>query len=196
MAESFPRLDLPSWSQGHPDHPGNTRHNYCRFTVNGTLEAFWCRSIRAPIAHRLDVKPSKGRDGAKITDQGVMPARVTILLWIWTGTDELAWNQFYPLLNPKLNPKGRVLAKVQHPILQRAKISSIWIYDIEEGMPGACGVSGVVEIKLEAIEYLESKGKVTTTPKKAPGELRRPNAFDATDVRQTVPSPAKETSIK
>lgn len=196
MADVFPRLDLPSWALGHPDHPGANRWNYMRLTVNGTTEAFWCRSVRAPVTHKLDVKPAKGKDGAKLTNQGIMPSRLTILLWIWTGTDEMAWAQFYPLINPKFNPKGRVIADLKHPLTQRAKISSVWVYDVEEGMPGQCGVPGVVEIKLEAVEYLEGLEKVTVTAKKRPGELRRPNAFDATDVRQTVPNPAKETAIK
>lgn len=190
--EGSSKLDLPSWYT-NPD-----RWNYVTITkVPFQPQRFFCRQIPAKVTHKLDVKDGKGADGATLNHNGVRPSQVPITLQIWTGTDEKRWAQFYPVINPKLNAKGRVLVTLEFPTLDRAKIRDVYVYDIQEQL----GMDGILEVKLESLEYLAPKKVDASKPLKKTGDIRKPNAFEgatasnSNDVRTAVPSPAKETKL-
>lgn len=187
--ESMSALDLPSW------YKDPRSWQQVQFTINGQSATFFSwPPPGAKVSHKLDVKDPRGKDGATLTHVGVQPSRVQIELLIWTGSDEKRWNEFYPTINPKMNPSGRVRAQVSYPSLARAKIGDLLIYDVEERLGER--IPGALTVKIEALEARRGKDNVTTTPKK-PGSLKRPNAFDQpTDIRQTADDPAKETAIK
>lgn len=186
------KLDLPSW------YTAPARHDYVEITkVPYQPQKFFCLPVQAKVTHKLDVKEGKGADGATLNHQGIRPSRVTLVLRLWTKTDEDRWNAFYPVVNPKTNPQGRVLAVISYPTTDRAKIRDVYIYDISEELRQ----DGILEVRLECLEHLPKKTVPTTKTKKT-GDIRRPNAFDkakatnSNDVRTSVPDPAKDTKIK
>ncbi len=189
--DGLTRLDLPSWYT-NPD-----RWDFIEITkVPFAPQKFRCRSIPAKVTHKLDVKEGKGADGATLNHNGIRPSQVPVTLLIYTGADERRWRQFYPIINPKLNPKGRVLCTFSYPTLDEAKIRDVYVWDIAAELKD----NGVLEVRLEALEHLPKKD-VPTKPQKKQGDIRKPNAFEGTtakdsnDVRSKVPSPAKETKL-
>ena len=184
------KLDLPSWYTG-----ASRTWNTVKFRIGlFEEESFFCRPIAAQVTHKIDVKEGKGKDGATLNHQGISPSRVNITLGIWTGKDEGRWNRFYPKINPKQNPQGRVVVGIENPTLARAGITSVYVYDIKELLG-----DGVLEVQLQCIEWLAPK-KVTTAKQKKPGAMARANALDeganSNDVRTAVTDPAKDVKIK
>lgn len=179
-------MDLPSfYSLGNVDNYLSNPYQCCDIEAGGRTERFFAwPPPEAKVTHRLDTQEVKGQDGARLVHTGIQPARFGIKILIWTGFDERRFNAFYPNINNKLRPSGRIVGRVRHPDLDQARISSVYIYETTKVL--GADIVGAWTVTIQVMETRFTKaniGAISTTPNQ---EIIMPNQF------RGVPAPMKD----
>lgn len=191
-------LDVPSFHRiGDVDNWRANPYQCCLIEAGGVSETFFSwPPPEARVAHRLDTQQVKGQDGARLVHTGLQPSRVQVRILIWTLADEQRFDRFYPKINPKLRPSGRIVGRIRHPDLNQAHISSVFIYDVSKRL--GADINDAWTVSIEVLETRFTKANtgpiVSTTPNQ---KVEMPNQFQATttpvrDNRAGVISPSAQ----
>ncbi len=190
-------LDLPPWLLvGNIDDYRSNPYQICTITAGGVTESFFAwPPPMAKVTHRLDTQEVKGQDGARIVHTGIQPSRIPVKMLIWTGADTRRWDKFYPKVNPKLRPSGRILGKVSHPDLNQAQISSVYIYDVQ--VQHDADVRHAKTVTIEVMESRFTRADQAGTSKVPAVGIVMPNQFQmraspVKEIRAAVEPPSSE----
>ena len=104
------------------------------------------------VKRRIDVKKTKGKDGAVIKDNGMDLASIRIALRIWTAEHWTKFNELLPTIHPKRKGGTRVPTEIVHPQANTLGIKAIYISQIE--VPDLDRSSGIMTIDMTAIEWV------------------------------------------
>ncbi|MEN6535506.1 MAG: hypothetical protein ABFD89_17715 [Bryobacteraceae bacterium] len=136
-------------------------------------------SVECPKERDIDVKKSKGSDGAKFSDNGYTPAKVTIKVQINTREE---WNHWCGTVFPGLDPQKlgglKKPLRIKHPEPNSRGITVIYITKIKGEPPSAS--KGKVET-IEALHWVPEA-------KKTKSDVTAPKAQHATPAG---PAPAQ-----
>lgn len=75
----------------------------------------------------VDIKKSKGSDGATVTPHGLMPAEVQIAITIWTPQQLVELNKLWALIMPKAGKSSGEAFDVSYPSLKTHGIKSVMV---------------------------------------------------------------------
>lgn len=120
----------------------------------------------------IDVKKSKGKDGARLKDEGYSPPIIELIGKIATREQWESLQSIIPTLHPKKKGEARKQYGIGHPKTRLLGISQVYITEVKA--PSL--VKGIMTIVLNAIEYVPVPKVVKPTVK--PPEVYTPN-FDA-----------------
>jgi len=112
-------------------------------------------SIEATCERDINVKKSKGKDGARMKDRGYQPASITLTGKLSTQEEWEALQRILPELHPRKKGGKRNQITAQHPALALMGLSEIYVKSIK----APTVADGVMTLPIEAIEY-------TAEPKK------------------------------
>ena len=123
--------------------------------------------VEAGKSRDVDVQKNKGTDGAALSDDGYVPAAVTITLRMWTREQWAAWQDVYPKIDPQRPGGLRQPLSIVHPEPNHRGIDTIYVTSISGSSPRRGGV------KTETIECLQwfpapKPVKKSTKPKPPP----------------------------
>lgn len=105
--------------------------------------------VTCSISRKLDVKKARGRDGARVTDGGYDPGKVSIEIRI-TNRDEFSQLQArLDAINPRQRGTARTAVDIAHPSLTFLGIGAVYI----EKVHAPELVKGVLTVKIEALEW-------------------------------------------
>lgn len=104
------------------------------------------------VKRRIDVKKTKGKDGAIIKDNGMDLASLSISLRIWTAEHWTKFNELLPTIHPKRKGGTRVPTEIVHPQANTLGVKTIYISQIE--VPDLDRSSGIMTIGMTAIEWV------------------------------------------
>jgi hypothetical protein len=123
-------------------------------------------TVTGDVSRKLDVKSAPGSDGAKITDKGYEPAKITIKCVMWLAAHKDQLKAALKVLHPRKKGKSRDSYKIDHASTSLLGISYVYIEKISLPVPGS--IKGTKEITFSCIEWTQdSKKNVTTSPNKA-----------------------------
>lgn len=148
--------------------------------------------ITGSIGVKIDVQPVKGQKGAKTTNEGPDPAKLTIELRLSSIEDVHELEGILDSIHPrKLDQKGAPV-RITHPSANFHGIDRILIQEIS--LPTIDGDRFVLSIK--AIEYFEAPKAAKTTTSKPKGSTYERNLTgtsgagnDPYSVMQRQPAP-------
>ena len=124
------------------------------------------------VKRRIDVKKTKGKDGAVLKDNGMDLAKLKINLRIWTAEQWSRFNELLPLIHPKRKGGSREPTEIIHPQANLLGIKAIYINQID--FPDLDRSNGIMTVTMSAIEWIPrpapvkrgagtAGGKATTT---------------------------------
>lgn len=87
----------------------------------------------------VDVKKTKGKDGATSEDNGIDPAKFDIEVHLIDDEDFRSWLSIFPKINPRRPGAARQPLEVVHPEPNLLGISQIIVKNIRCGVPSARG---------------------------------------------------------
>jgi len=110
------------------------------------------------ISRRLDIKRSKGSDGAKIVDQGNDPAEFSIVILIYNQGDWVELQRLLPTVSPRRPGGPRSPIGVVYPSLQVLGVSTCYI----KGVPvfALDKSTQQLTVTLQAIEWIPRPKKL------------------------------------
>jgi len=113
------------------------------------------------VSRKIDVKKTKGEDGATIKDEGYQPARITLTGIIWT---EEQWDLLQRLI-AKVHPRKpgglRTPLEIYHPQSSLLGITQIYIDKIGIPKKPTAG-DGKLSISMSALEWVPQPKPVRT----------------------------------
>lgn len=116
-------------------------------------------------ARDVDVKKTKGKDGASQTDNGTTPGKVTIELWLGTRAHWQAWLAIRPRIDPLRPGSTRTPIEIHHPATDEAGIRNVYVTKITASPPSA---KAGRKIRIECNEWFpETKKTKANTGKSA-----------------------------
>lgn len=149
-------------------------------------------TVVAEKGRDIDVKKTKGKDGATETDNGMEPGTVKISMWLGNRTHWEQWQAIRQKLDPSQPGALKSPMEIVHPACAERGIRNIIIKKISAGTPTA---KGGVTYTFDCVEWF-AQPKPTKAAKKAkpaetlqtydPLRLARaanPTAFMPTDER-------------
>lgn len=146
--------DLGYWDD--PDGPWD------RLYLGGVaMPGAW--KVEADCERDIEVKKSKGSDGANTTDHGYTPASITLVGTLWTAKQWVALQKVLPNLHPRQKGGPRHPVVAVHPALAVMNISTIYVKRM--GAPSV-GDRGECEFRIECVEW--NKPKKVDKKKKPP----------------------------
>lgn len=111
-----------------------------------------------PVGVDLDTTKSSGRDGSRIRDKGVKPAKVKLTLKIWDEVTWVSWDALMPVIDPRRQVGRRTPVDVAHPALAQRGVSRLYIEaiafaDVKD--------DGLVEVVINAYEFMPPSTRAT-----------------------------------
>jgi len=111
-----------------------------------------------PVGVDLDVTKSSGRDGSRVRDKGVKPAKVKLTIRIWDEETWVSWDALLPVIDPRRQVGRRTPVDAAHPSLSQRGISRLYIEAIS--LPDVKD-DGSVEYTINAIEFMPTGTRPT-----------------------------------
>ena len=105
------------------------------------------------VKRRIDVKKTKGKDGAVLKDNGMDPAKLKINLRIWTAEQWSRFNELLPLIHPKRKGGSREPTEIIHPQANLLGIKAILAESYER-----IHRSNLVGMGVLPLQFKEGKG--------------------------------------
>ena len=154
-------------------------------------------TVTGDVSRKLDVKSAPGSDGARITDKGYEPAKITIKCVMWLAGHKTQLQAALKYLHPRKKGKTRDAYAISHAATELMGIKSVYIEKISLPVPGS--IKGTKEITFTCVEWTQdSKTNVTSSPKKAVSNTKTDvDVFTANarfDSRQTWNDPVVAAS--
>jgi hypothetical protein len=113
------------------------------------------------VSRKIDVKKTKGEDGATMKDEGYQPARLTLTGTIWNQDQ---WNELQRLL-PTIHPRkaggSRTPLEIYHPQSSLLGITQIYIDKIGIPRKPTAG-DGLLVLSMSALEWIPQPKPVKT----------------------------------
>jgi hypothetical protein len=113
------------------------------------------------VSRKIDVKKTKGQDGATMKDEGYQPARLTLTGIVWT---EDQWDELQRLV-AKVHPRkaggSRTPLEIYHPQSSLLGINQIYIDKIGIPRKPTAG-DGKLSISMSALEWVPAPKPVKT----------------------------------
>ena len=172
--------DFPPKTEPHGDNnpPGDNTDAPIPFWADAPIIYDTCQlggdilpglvQVTGANGRKLDVKQSKGVDGATITDNGSEPEEINLVLTMWTRDQWKAFQAIVPKINPS-NVKGKMVPKdIVHPVLNLFSIRRVYITKIV--LPQPSRLKGAMEVTISCKGWRpEPKNPVskTSTAKKS-----------------------------
>ncbi|MEW5858395.1 MAG: hypothetical protein AB1861_13590 [Cyanobacteriota bacterium] len=113
------------------------------------------------IKRNVDVKKSKGKEGATITDQGADLARFTLTVQVWGEQDWQDYQNLLATINPRAKGSKISPVEVVHPAINLLGVKRIYIDSIGVSMIE----KGILTQELSAIEWVDKPPSAKTSPK-------------------------------
>jgi len=145
--------------------------------------------VKVAKAQKVDVKNAEGQSGATITFKGYEPAKVDIVLRMWTRDQWNAFQTMLPYFEPRPSKKAPQPFDVAHPKTALRGIRSVYIPEIEGPDEST---TGIFDITFKCIEFLKPLPHATNTPKTS----QDLGAFENQLVPQAPPAPPSATPTK
>jgi hypothetical protein len=108
-------------------------------------------NVDGEVSRDVEVKKSKGQDGATIKDNGYVPAPVDIALRLWTQEHWTSFQRLLPTIHPRSQGGTRTPVSIGHPAPNLFGIKDIYVKKI--GFP-KLGDDKVFTIIITAMEWL------------------------------------------
>lgn len=86
--------------------------------------------LRGGVRYRIDSQKVKGQSGHKLVSEGYEPTQITAEVRIWRPEQWLAFVQYLPFINPKVQGNQRRARGVEHPFLSAYGISTVYVNEI------------------------------------------------------------------
>ncbi len=109
----------------------------------------------------IDVKKSKGKDGASFTDEGYEPPLLELIGKVATSAQWTELQAIIPKLHPKQKGKGRDLYTIQHPKVQLLGIATVYVTQVKAPSLDR----GILTVVINAIEWVAVPKPVKKTVK-------------------------------
>jgi hypothetical protein len=106
-------------------------------------------SLEVTKTRSVDVKKSRGTDGATLSDDGYEPARVTVRLRMWTAEQWAAYQDLLPQIDPQRPGGLREPVAIVHPEVNVRGIDTVYVTSISGSSPERGGA------KVETIECIQ-----------------------------------------
>lgn len=119
-------------------------------------------NVKGKVGRDIEVKKSKGSDGASIKDNGYKPAPVTVTWRVHTKQQWQELQEFLPTIHPRTQGGERRAVSIKHPAPNLLGVDQIYIRDIV--FPEVNGAKEI-ELRIDALEWREKPKK----PKQAAG---------------------------
>jgi hypothetical protein len=113
-------------------------------------------SVGGAVKRDIEVKKSKGSDGATLKDNGYAPASLSITWRIYTAEQWLAAQAFIPTIHPRTKGGERRPVAIGHPAPNLLGVKTIYVKEI--GFPEVTGEKEI-SIPISAIEWDEEPKK-------------------------------------
>lgn len=113
-------------------------------------------SVGGSAKRDVEVKKSKGSDGASIKDNGYEPAKLTIEWRIYTADQWLEAQAFLPQIHPRTKGGDRRPVAIGHPAPNFLGVDTIYVEEIT--FPEVTGEKEI-SIRISAIEWSEEPKK-------------------------------------
>lgn len=105
------------------------------------------------VAHVVDKKKKKGKDGALLVDRGYRAAEITAVLTLWTNEHYQAYLRRLPECHPKFSFNNRKAHKIYYPDLADLDITEVYITSI--GLPVTSGDWGIRTVTWKLVEVFD-----------------------------------------
>ena len=120
--------------------------------------------VTCECERELDVKKSKGQDGAHIKDHGYVPGSVQLRGRFLSKDEWTEMQKLLPELHPRKKGGERHPLAVEHPALSVMGITTVYVFKIHS--PRIVD-NGLLELEIECIEWTPpKKAKTSTKPSK------------------------------
>jgi hypothetical protein len=120
--------------------------------------------VSGECSRQVDHKKTKDKDGAKIRDLGLLPARFTAKGQIVTREDWRALQAMLPIINPRTPGKERSPLTIYHPAITLIGVQIVYVEKLR--VPEV--KKGILEVQIDLLEWTEPKAaKVKVVPKSA-----------------------------
>jgi hypothetical protein len=120
-----------------------------------------CEISGAGVSRKIDVKKSKGSDGATIKDEGYQPAKLTIRLTIYSENDWQLLQALLPSIHPKRKGGVRTPLEISNPQANLLGITQIYIDKIGIPKKPTSG-DGLCVLDMSAIEWVPTPKPIKT----------------------------------
>lgn len=121
--------------------------------LGGELWPGICEISGAGVGRKIDVKKSKGSDGATLKDEGYQLAKLTIRLTIYSESDWRSLQALLPTVHPKRKGGVRTPLEITNPQANLLGISQIYIDKIGIPKKPTSG-DGLLTLDMSAIEWV------------------------------------------
>ena len=108
-------------------------------------------TVDGAVERKIDVKKSKGNDGATLKDNGYVPAPVTITLTIHTREQWIQLQALIPKIHPRRKGGPRDPVEIIYPSVNLLQVTQIYINKIP--FPKLDKKTGILTQVFQAIEY-------------------------------------------
>lgn len=138
-------------------------------------------TVRGDVVRKIDVKSTKGQDGARFRDQGYKPAELTFVGRMVGPTDFAEMVKAGKLLSPRRRGVAMEPLQSEHPALTFLGVGNVLIKRVSAPKRGA---GGVPEFTIGALEWVPKP-----KPKPAPADTPTPTTLGAvstSDIRWRV----------
>lgn len=138
-------------------------------TADQTWQTFWLDEepmpgvarVKGDLTRKLEVKKTKGKDGANIKDNGYQPSKFTVELTIWNNDQWQSFQDMLPRIHPRKKGGVRDPFKVAYPSLTLVGIHQAILESIKLPVPGDDFIATVemAFIEKEAPAEVKTGGK-------------------------------------
>lgn len=118
--------------------------------VEGFLVPGICKIASPKLKRALEKKKPKGKDGARVKDNGYAGAEFTLQVQLVTADDWFKWQDFFPRLHPKEKGGKRKPVRVHHPVLTAHNLTRFYAEEFELPVPNDSGI-GETTIKFTEV---------------------------------------------
>lgn len=111
-------------------------------------------TVTCECSRDIDVKKSKGKDGAHVQDHGYRPATIHLKGTIWEREQWKLLQTILPELHPRKKGGDRAPLNAEHPALAIMGVHTIYVHKIHAPEIGDKGL----ELDIECLEWTPPKG--------------------------------------
>lgn len=181
MTVLIPKSTVPFWNE-----PNGT-DDWDVLILGGEFMPGIAR-VQLTVEYDLDTKKPKGSDGWSMTDNGEVPAPLSIELLMWTSAQLREFERVLPLLRAAKKGGRRDPLGIVHPIASLAGIDAVTIKKFTLPMPDS--VNGW-RVPIEAIQWFpEPKPKTQAIGKG--GETPKSTVDQVNDITEKAIAKAQE----